>query len=158
MGLKFLLVARVANRSEFRGVPILYLSNFRSVFPNGDLTSGLMCLLNLLRFRPSGLKLFGFDFYALPNLYNSEMVDFYRREGWLVGDTTLMAGAKPDSFFQRIQGHFWHDQIANFAFARNLFTAGIISSEPISEQILKLTPKQYAWHLETLLREEFLRS
>ena len=155
--LKFLMVAQKAERNNFQDVPILYLSNLRSVFPNGDLTSGMQTLANLLRFQPSSLKLFGFDFYATPNLYNPEMIGFYRKDGWLIGDPTLLGNVDPDSFPQRVQGHFWHDQIANFSFARNLFRANIIKTEIVSAEILSLTPKQYALSLEMLLRDLFLR-
>lgn len=158
-GLKFILSAQVAELDRFQEIPILYLSNLRSVFPNGDLTSGVLTLANLLRFQPSSLKVFGFDFYAMPRLYNTEMVNFYNNEGWLIGDPTLLNGeVDPGSFTQRIQGHFWHDQIANFSFARNLFGVGAIKSEPVSAEILALTPKQYASRLELLLRNLFLKT
>lgn len=157
-GLKFLLVAQFIEQREFRGIPILFLSNLRSIFPNGDLTTGLLCLANLLRFQPSSVKLFGFDFYAMPKIYNAEMVDFYRHEGWKIGDPILMSDIDENSFTERVQGHFWHDQIANFTFARNLFNAGVIKSEPVSAQILALTPQEYASHIETLLRASFLKS
>jgi len=156
--LSFLMVAQVVDAKKFRGLPILYLSNIRSVFPNGDLTSGMITLANLLRFHPSSLKLFGFDFYAMPRLYNSEMVEFYRKKGWTIGDPTLMGNVDQDSFAQRVQGHFWHDQIANFSFARNLIRAGAIKSEPVSAEILSLTPKRYASRLEILLRNSYLKN
>lgn len=158
-GLKFLMVAQVSELDRFQGMPVLYTSNLRSVFPNGDLTSGVVTLVNLLRFQPSSLKLFGFDFYAMPLVYNTEMVNFYKKEGWLIGDPTLMIGSNdPDSFTQRIQGHFWHDQIANFSFVRNLFGASAIESEPLSAGLLTLTPKQYASRLEIILRNLFLKT
>jgi hypothetical protein len=157
-GLKFLLIAQNTNQREFNGIPILYLANLRSVFPNGDLTSGLITLANLLRFQPSSIKLYGFDFYAMPKLYNIGMINFYRHEGWKIGDPSLISGADENSFAQRVQGHFWHDQIANFSFARNLFNAGIIESEPVSARILSLTPKEYASRIEILLLESFLKS
>jgi hypothetical protein len=156
--LKFLLIAQNTKQHKFREIPILFLSNLRSVFPNGDLTSGLLCLANLLRFQPSSVKLFGFDFYSTAKLYNSKMIQFYRREGWKIGDPTLMSGDDSNSFTERVQGHFWHDQIANFSFARNLFKAGIIKSEPVSAKILELTPQEYASRIERLLRASFLRS
>ena len=156
-GVKALMIAQVVDRSEFHGIPILFLSNIRSVYPKGDLTSGLMCLANLLRFQPSLVNLFGFDLYAMPQIYNDEMVDFYRKEGFKIGDPTSMGGVCQDSFQQRVQGHFWHDQIANFLFGRNLFLAGAIKIEPVSAEIFSLTPKQYASRLEIILRNLFLK-
>ena len=149
--LKLVLTFTKFDSPTIQKVPVMFVDGLRSAYPYGDLTSGIMCLVNLLRYQPSSLKLFGFDFYAGQVLYDSNLINFYKDQGWTMGDPTWRTGDRSSTFFDQVQGHFWHDQISNFSLARNLYKAGKFTVEPFGASILELTPIEYADRIEQIL-------
>lgn len=156
--LKLVMTLTKSDSSTIQNVPVMFVEGLRAAYPYGDLTSGMMCLVNLLRYQPSSLKLFGFDFYAGQVIYDSNLINFYKDEGWTMGDPVMQTGDRSLTFFERVQGHFWHDGICNFALAQNLYKAGKFSIEPFGASILELTPTEYSDRIEQILRKALLGS
>ena len=115
-------------------------------------TSGLVNLVAVIMNSPTKLKIYGFDFYSRLGQYDSELMSFYRVNGWKFGatystvfrDGFLSCASIAKSFSA-------HDPVSNFCFAQNLYKAGLFDIEPYGKSILELTPYQYVERLEEML-------
>jgi hypothetical protein len=152
-GLKAVVVLNKTDLKSIEGVPVYYFDNLNSVYRTGDLTTGLRCLVNLLKLEPAFIKLFGFDFYAGVDMYDVNRVSFYREFGWTMGNTNWLFDDRSKSFSDRVRCFLLHDQISNFYLARNLYLAGRFEIEPFGEEILGLTPGEYSERVESVLRQ-----
>ena len=131
--------------------PIVWINRKLPVY-RSTAVSGIRVLFSILRFSPKHLKLFGFDFYSLPAMYDDTSLNFYRDgHGWQLGDpfkpgtSTAAKDLVPAGTFS------FHDPVSNFCFAQNLYKAGLFDIEPYGKSILELTPYQYVERLEEML-------
>ena len=95
--------------------------------------------------------IFGYDFYSKIEQYSTEVLEFYRPRGVVIGDLFLFErfGGLPNG---EIAWSFSvHDPVSNFCFAQNLYKAGLFEIEPYGASILALTPYQYVERLEEML-------
>ena len=145
-----LIVAGGSSSLPVRNTPVFCEDQEIPMFRT-TITSGLRLLVSLLRQSPSGLKIFGYNFYSEREPYNSAMKMFYRCEAWKMGDGFLV-GTKSDYPRDEITSSFGaHDPVSNFCFAQNLYKAGLFDIEPYGKSILELTPYQYVERLEEML-------
>ncbi len=108
-------------------------------------------LYQLIRFCPSSVKVYGFDFRSSRKQYSDSARDFYKDHGPLLGN--------PYPGFDSENLPAWivaldfseHDFVSNFCFAQNLYKAGLFDIEPYGKSILELTPYQYVERLEEML-------
>ena len=130
--------------------PIVWINRNLPVY-RSTAVSGIRVLFSILRYSPKQLKLFGFDFYSLPAMYDDNGLNFYRDgHGWQLADhfkpttNTTAKGLVPAGTFS------FHDPVSNFCFAQNLYKAGLFDIEPYGKSILELTPFQYVERLEEM--------
>ena len=114
-------------------------------------TSGLRTLYEVLKFSPSKIKIYGFDFYATLIPYSAEMTAFYERSSWKFGHPNDFIEDGVYLKFARARDFSNHDPVSNFCFAQNLYKAGLFDIEPYGKSILELTPYQYVERLEEML-------
>jgi len=114
-------------------------------------TSGLRTLNEVLKFLPSNLKLYGFDFYVTSTPYSKQMTEFYETSSWLFGHPNDFVANGVYFKFARARDFSVHDPVSNFCFAQNLYKAGLFDIEPYGKSILELTPYQYVERLEEML-------
>lgn len=115
-------------------------------------TSGLVNLVAVIMNSPAKLKLYGFDFYSRLGQYDSELMSFYRSNGWKFGTSYSTVFADGFLSCSSIAKSFSaHDPVSNFCFAQNLYKAGLFDIEPFGKSILELTPYQYVERLEEML-------
>jgi hypothetical protein len=115
-------------------------------------TSGLVNLVAVIMNSPAKLKIYGFDFYSRLGQYDSELINFYRVNGWKFGanySTLFRNGSLSCSLIAK--SFSAHDPVSNFCFAQNLYKAGLFDIEPYGKSILELTPYQYVERLEEML-------
>ena len=145
-----LLMTRDSDLIRIRNKPILQV-NFELPVYRSTAVSGIFNLVAALRGAPRALKLFGFDFYTKLEQYSASVLDFYRRDGWMLGEF-WMAGEKGSvPIFEIPLSFSAHDPVSNFCFAQNLYKAGLFEIEPYGKSILELTPYQYVERLEEML-------
>lgn len=136
---------------KVRGIDVVNLFLDLPVY-RSTATSGLVNLVAVLMNSPAKLKIYGFDFYSRQGQYDSELMSFYRNNGWKFGanysavfrDGFLSCASVANSFSA-------HDPVSNFCFAQNLYKAGLFDIEPYGKSILELTPYQYVERLEEML-------
>ena len=132
-------------------IPILWVNRGLPVY-RSTAVSGIRVLYLLLRFGSTHLKLYGYDFYSLPTMYDDSRLRFYREgHGWKLGDP-FQPGSLSNVRDLVPGGSFSiHDPVSNFCFAQNLYKAGLFDIEPYGKSILELTPYQYVERLEEML-------
>jgi len=130
--------------------PIVWINRKLPVY-RSTAVSGIRVLFSILRFSPKHLKLFGFDFYSLPMMYDDNSLNFYRDgHGWQLADH-FKPGTNPSAKGLVLAGTFsFHDPVSNFCVAQNLYKAGLFDIEPYGKSILELTPFQYVERLEEM--------
>lgn len=114
-------------------------------------TSGIRTLLELIKFTPTKLKVFGFDFYSTLTPYSKAMTNFYEKSAWKFGHPNDFVADGVYLKFARARDFSEHDPVSNFCFAQNLYKAGLFDIEPYGKSILELTPYQYVERLEEML-------
>ena len=114
-------------------------------------TSGIRTLKEVIKYSPSKVKVFGFDFYSTLTPYSKEMTEFYENSSWKFGHPNDFAKAGVYFKFARARDFSYHDPVSNFCFAQNLYKAGLFDIEPYGKSILELTPYQYVERLEEML-------
>ncbi len=114
-------------------------------------TSGIRVLYETLKFSPSRVKVFGFDFYSTLTPYSKEMTEFYEKSAWRFGHPNDFVADGVYFKFMRALDFSEHDPVSNFCFAQNLYKAGRFDIEPYGKSILELTPYQYVERLEEML-------
>jgi len=145
-----LIIDRAMGITRMRNTPVAHI-DFELPVYRSTAISGVFNLVVALRGTPRMLKLYGFDFYTKLGQYDSRILDFYRRDGWIIGES-FMVGEKGDVPIFEISGSFSaHDPVSNFCFAQNLYKAGLFEIEPYGKSILELTPFQYVERLEEML-------
>jgi hypothetical protein len=119
-------------------------------------TSGTLFLFDLLRFEPIKIKLFGFNHYTERQIYNSELLDFYR------SSDELKKVGLPKNWFDLsshqktsatiANGFISHDPRSDFLLVKNLYElSGLIDGTPEVLEILNLTADDYDERLEEML-------
>ena len=148
--LQLVLTSSVPMRAQIQDRPVLKLTSSGPTYRTTS-TSGVRNFLQLLRYRPNQLKIFGYDFYSKIEQYAAETILFYQDYGPILGDPFLYGqpGAIPD--YEIAQSFSAHDPVSNFCFAQNLYQAGMFEIEPFGASILALTPYQYVERLEEML-------
>ena len=114
-------------------------------------TSGIRTLKEVIKFAPSKLKVFGFDFYSSLTPYSKEMTRFYEESSWRFGHPNDFVSNSIYFKFVRAKDFSSHDPVSNFCFAQNLYRAGLFDIESHGKSILELTPYQYVERLEEML-------
>ena len=114
-------------------------------------TSGIRTLKEVIKYSPSAVKLFGFDFYSTSTPYSKEVSEFYEKASWRFGHPNDFVNRGVSFKFARARDFAEHDPVSNFCFAQNLYKAGLFDIEPYGKSILELTPYQYVERLEEML-------
>lgn len=156
-GLKAVLSCKRSTLKSIQGVPVVFIDGLRSAYPSGGLTAGITTLVNLVMLNPSRLKVYGFDFYTETRVYNSSLTTFYQNDSWMIGWPPF-GGDDLNSFANRVKGHFWEDQICNFALAQNLYNSGTFEIDDHGSGILALSREEYSKRIEELLRNALIKS
>ena len=119
-------------------------------------TSGTLFLFDVLRQEPKKVKLFGFDYYTEREVYNSALLDFYKKS-----DAYKEIGL-PKNWFDLsshqktsatiASGFIPHDPRSDFLLVKNLYElSGLIDGTPEVLEILNLTADEYDMRLEEML-------
>ena len=145
-----LVMTRDSDLIRIRNKPILQV-NFELPVYRSTAVSGVFNLVIALRGAPRALKIFGFDFYTKLEQYSASILDFYRRNGWMLGDPFMVGEKGSVPIFEIPLSFSAHDPVSNFCFAQNLYKAGLFTAEPYCTSILELTPYQYVERLEEML-------
>jgi hypothetical protein len=114
-------------------------------------TSGIRTLKEVIKYSPSKVKVFGFDFYSTSTPYSKEMTEFYENSSWRLGHPNDFVADGVYFKYARARDLLIHDPVSNFCFAQNLYKAGLFDIEPYGKSILELTPYQYVERLEEML-------
>ena len=136
---------------KFLGTTPVYVFEPCEVLYRTPSVSGMRTSMQVLRYRPTNLKNFGFDFYSTLKPYSDEYTGFYESSSWRLGHANdfIMQGVYVLSM--RAKDFCEHDPVSNFCFAQNLHKAGMFEIEPYGASILALTPYQYVERLEEML-------
>ena len=137
----------VISPPTIRDVPVLNpkfeLPTYRSTA-----VSGMRLLRIAILGKPISLKIYGYDFYTKIEMYDENIMKFYQRDGWMLGDWFLVGQKDYMRKFWTVNQFSAHDPVSNFCFAQNLYKAGLFEIEPYGMSILELTPYQYVERLE----------
>ncbi len=148
-GLK-LLLSNSTNIATIGSIPVYGIDDDDTIYRTPT-TSGIRTLKEIIKFSPSGLKLFGFDFYATLTPYSKQMTKFYEDSSWRFDHQNDFVREGVYFKFARARDFSEHDPVSNFCFAQNLYRAGLFDIEPYGKSILELTPYQYVERLEEML-------
>jgi tetratricopeptide (TPR) repeat protein len=110
---------------DVRYVPSEFTAGFRS----GQFAIQRI-IYDLLRYRPSSIKVFNINFFLSPEAYRPGYLASYTDNYQSLGLTQVL-------------GAFGHDYLADFTFTRRLHEAGLIDVDDEVGMILALTPEQY---------------
>ena len=132
-------------------VPVYVIEDDDVVVYRTTTTSGIRTLKEVVKYSPSNVKVFGFDFYSTSTPYSKEMTKFYEKSSWRFGHPNDFVADGVYFKFARARDFSEHDPVSNFCFAQNLYKAGLFDIEPYGKSILELTPYQYVERLEEML-------
>ena len=119
-------------------------------------TSGTLFLFDILRREPKRVKLFGFNYYTMRQVYNSALLDFYK-ESDAYAEIGLPKNWFDLSSHQKTSatianGFISHDPRSDFLLVKNLYElSGLIDGTPEVLEILNLTADEYDARLEEML-------
>ena len=119
-------------------------------------TSGTLFLFDILRHQPKKVTLFGFNYYTERQVYNSALLDFYKKSN-AYADIGLPKNWFDLSSHQKASatiasGFIPHDPRSDFLLVKNLYElSGLIDGTPEVLEILNLTADQYDARLEEML-------
>jgi hypothetical protein len=119
-------------------------------------TSGTLFLFDILRHQPKRVKLFGFNYYTERQVYNSALLDFYKKSN-AYADIGLPKNWFDLSSHQKASatiasGFIPHDPRSDFLLVKNLYElSGLIDGTPEVLEILNLTADEYDARLEEML-------
>jgi hypothetical protein len=136
---------------DFIGSIPIYVIEDDDVIYRTPTTSGIRTLKEVIKYLPSKVKVFGFDFYSTLTPYSKEMTMFYEKSSWRFGHPNDFVADGVYFKFARARDFSEHDPVSNFCFAQNLYKAGLFDIEPYGKSILELTPYQYVERLEEML-------
>ena len=148
---KFQLILSNQTSVESIGSVPIYEIQDEGVIYRTPTTAGIRTLKEVIKYAPSKLKIYGFDFYSNLNPYSKEMTKFYEESSWRFGHPNDFVTSGVYSKFARARDFSEHDPVSNFCFAQNLYKAGLFDIEPYGKSILELTPFQYVERLEEML-------
>ena len=110
---------------DVRYVPSEYTAGFRA-----SQFAIQRIFYDIIRYRPSSVKVFNIDFFLSPDAYRPGYLAEYAnqavREGYL-----------------KVLGSFGHDFLADFEFTKAMFQHGRLDGDERIRQIMALTPEQY---------------
>ena len=150
-----LIVLKQTNKIQIGKVPIRNMKTRAPTFMT-TATSGTLFLFDILRQQPKIVKLFGFNYYTERQVYNSALLDFYKKsnayagiglpKNWFDLSTHQKASATIAS------GFIPHDPRSDFLLVKNLYElSGLIDGTPEVLEILNLTADEYDARLEEML-------
>ena len=145
-----LILSNQTSVDSIGSVPIYEIEDDNVIYRTPT-TAGIRTLKEVLKYRPSKLKIYGFDFYSTLTPYSKEMTKFYEESSWRFGHPNDFVTSGVYSKFARARDFSVHDPVSNFCFAQNLYKAGLFDIEPYGKSILELTPYQYVERLEEML-------
>ena len=145
------LIMSNSTEVEFIGLVPVYVVEDDDVLYRTPTTSGIRTLKEVIKYSPSKVKVFGFDFYSTLTPYSKEMTKFYEESAWRFGHPNDFVSRGVYFKFARARDFSEHDPVSNFRFAQNLYKAGLFDIEPYGKSILELTPYQYVERLEEML-------
>jgi len=146
----------VVKKGEFRemdGIPIKRMSNWPPTFLT-TATSGTMLIFETLKYAPKSVKLYGFDFYTNPRIYNSPLLKSYKTSEYPDGGVQNDFSWHGDYFapYSIARSHLSHDLKSDFLLVKNLYElSGLIDGTPEVLEILNLTADEYDARLEEML-------
>ena len=143
----------LTNLTDIESIGLVPIYGFEddAVIYRTPTTAGVRTLKEILKFSPSYLKVFGFDFYTTLTPYSKEVTVFYENSAWQFGHPNDFIRNGDYLKFKRAEDFSEHDPVSNFCFAQNLYKAGLFDIEPYGKSILELTPYQYVERLEEML-------
>jgi hypothetical protein len=150
-----IIVLKQKSRVNFGDIPTRNMPLWAPTFLT-TATSGTLLVFDIARYRPSKIKLFGFNFYTHRNLYNSALLKFYERQD------SLRDIGLPKNWFKFsserknsaiiASGFVSHDPRSDFLLVKNLYEgSGLIEGTPEVLEILNLTADEYDARLEEML-------
>jgi len=119
-------------------------------------TSGTLAIFELLCQSPKKIKLFGFNFYAEREQYNSALLGLYdskkfiKQNGLRKNEFKFLSVRYGASIIASTRTT--HDYLSDFLFVKNLYElSGLIDGTPEVLEILNLTADEYDMRLEEML-------
>jgi hypothetical protein len=150
-----LIVLKQPQAAPLGTVPVRNLETRAPTFMT-TATSGTLFLFDILRRQPKRVKLFGFNYYTERQIYNSALLDFYKKSN-AYADIGLPKNWFDLSSHQKASatiasGFIPHDPRSDFLLVKNLYElSGLIDGTPEVLEILNLTADQYDARLEEML-------
>jgi hypothetical protein len=150
-----LIVLKQPQAAQLGTVPVRNMETRAPTFMT-TATSGTLFLFDILRHQPKRVKLFGFNYYTERQLYNSALLDFYKKSN-AYADIGLPKNWFDLSSHQKASatiasGFIPHDPRSDFLLVKNLYElSGLIDGTPEVLEILNLTADEYDARLEEML-------
>jgi len=150
-----LIVLKQTNKVQIGKVPVRNMKTRAPTFMT-TATSGTLFLFDILRHQPKKVKLFGFNYYTERQVYNSALLDFYKKSN-AYADIGLPKNWFDLSSHQKAsatiaRGFIPHDPRSDFLLVKNLYElSGLIDGTPEVLEILNLTADEYDARLEEML-------
>ena len=150
-----LIVLKRPRADQLGTVPVRNMETRAPTFMT-TATSGTLFLFDILRRQPKRVKLFGFNYYTERQVYNSALLDFYKKSN-AYADIGLPKNWFDLSSLQKASatiasGFIPHDPRSDFLLVKNLYElSGLIDGTPEVLEILNLTADEYDARLEEML-------
>ena len=150
-----LIVLKQSQAAQLGNVPVRSMETRAPTFMT-TATSGTLFLFDILRHQPKRVKLFGFNYYTERQVYNSALLDSYKKSN-AYADIGLPKNWFDLSSHQKASatiasGFIPHDPRSDFLLVKNLYElSGLIDGTPEVLEVLNLTADEYDARLEEML-------